>query len=83
MERRDVISARRFYEVADSGGLARAATAVGSTYDPIFLQGRGIRGLRGDANTAARWYEKAIEAGDAEARPRLDKLLHLSDKAAR
>ncbi len=71
----DVISARQFYELAASNGLAHAATAVGQTYDPNFLQGKGVRGALADARTAERWYEKAIDGGDAEARMRLDKLL--------
>ncbi len=37
MRQRDVIAARRFYEFAASAGVARAATAVGRTYDPLYL----------------------------------------------
>jgi hypothetical protein len=71
----DVISARQFYELAATNGLAHAATAVGQTYDPNFLQAKGVRGTFADAQTAERWYQKAIDGGDAEARMRLDKLL--------
>jgi hypothetical protein len=71
----DVISARRFYEVAASNDLAQAATAVGRTYDPIFLREKGVRGLLADAEAAKRWYQKAIDGGDVEARARLNKLL--------
>jgi hypothetical protein len=71
----DVISARQFYELAASNGLAHAATAVAGTYDPNFLQGKGVRGALADAEVAKRWYQKAIDGGDAEARTRLDKLL--------
>jgi hypothetical protein len=71
----DVISARQFYELAAASGLARAATAVGLTYDPDFLQARGVRGALADMAEARRWYRKAIDAGDPEARRRLDKLL--------
>jgi TPR repeat protein len=71
----DVISARQFYELAATNGFAPAAAAVGQTYDPNFLQGKGVRGALADAQTAERWYEKAIDGGDAEARMRLDKLL--------
>jgi hypothetical protein len=71
----DVISARQFYELAASNGLAHAATAVGRTYDPNFLQGKGVRGALADAEAAKRWYQKAIDGGDAEAPTRLDKLL--------
>ena len=71
----DVISARRFYELAASNGLSQAATAVGRTYDPIFLRDMRVWGLRPDAEAAKRWYEKAINGGDAEARSRLERLL--------
>ncbi len=71
----DVISARQFYELAAANGLARAATAVGRTYDPNFLQARGVRGALADMAEARRWYHKGIEGGDAEARLRLDMLL--------
>jgi hypothetical protein len=63
----DVISARRFYELAASNGLAQAAAAVGRTYDPIFLQAKGVRGGLADAEAAKRWYQKAIDGGDVEA----------------
>jgi hypothetical protein len=71
----DVISARQFYELAAANGLARAATAVGRTYDPDFLQARGVRGALADMAEARRWYHKGTEGGDAEARLRLDMLL--------
>ncbi|HTV38620.1 MAG TPA: hypothetical protein VMF12_19480 [Xanthobacteraceae bacterium] len=75
LQQGDVISARQFYELAAASGLARAATAVGGTYDPDFLQARGVRGALADMTEARRWYRKAIDAGDPEARLRLDKLL--------
>jgi hypothetical protein len=71
----DVISARQFYELAASNGLAHAATAVGQTYDPKFLQAKGVRGAFADAQMAKRWYQKAIDGGDGQARMRLDELL--------
>ena len=71
----DVISARQFYELAASNGFAHAATAVGQTYDPNFLRGKGVRGALADAEAAKQWYQKAIDGGDVEARMRLDKLL--------
>jgi hypothetical protein len=75
LQQGDVISARQFYELAAANGLARAATAVGLTYDPDFLQARRVRGALADMTEARRWYRKAIDAGDPEARLRLDKLL--------
>jgi TPR repeat protein len=76
--RGDVISARQFYELAASIGLAQAATAVGSTYDPNFLTARDIRGKFTDTEAAEQWYQKGIAGGDAEARLRLDKLLKVA-----
>jgi hypothetical protein len=70
----DVISARHFYELAAATGLARAATAVGQTYDPDYLRAKGVRGALADAEAAKHWYQKAIEAGDADARMRLEML---------
>jgi len=75
LARGDVISARQFYELAASLGLARAATAVGSTYDPNFVTARDVRGSFTDTEAAKQWYQKGIAGGDAEARSRLDKLL--------
>jgi TPR repeat protein len=80
----DVISARQFYELAASNGLAHAATAVGRTYDPNFLQGKGVRGTLADVEAAKRWYQRAIDGGEAEARTPLDKLLKVDHgKSAR
>jgi TPR repeat protein len=76
--RGDVISARQFYELAASIGLAQAATAVGSTYDPNFLTARDVRGKFTDTEAAEQWYQKGIAGGDAEARLRLDKLLKVA-----
>jgi hypothetical protein len=78
LQQGDVISARQFYELAAASGLARAATAVGRTYDPDFLQAKGVRGALANTAAAKRWYRKAIDAGDPEARLRLDKLLALT-----
>ena len=75
LARGDVISARQFYELAASMGLAHAATAVGSTYDPNFVTAGGVRGSFTDTEAAKQWYQKGIAGGDAEARSRLDKLL--------
>jgi len=81
MAHRDIITARRFYELAFAGGVPRAATGVGLTYDPIFLKENGVAGLKGDVDAAKRWYAKAIAAGDTQATPRLVKLLDLSSAA--
>jgi len=71
----DIAAARLFYERAAEGGSALAMTAVGQTYDPIYLEQLRVRGVRGDAKRAADWYRKAIAAGDPQAEVRLKRLL--------
>ncbi len=61
MRLRDVASARRFYELAASSGLPQAARAVAQTYDPKYLERLGVAGFPGDAQQAARWYDRASE----------------------
>jgi TPR repeat protein len=63
----DIVSARRFYEFAASSGIAAAATAVGQTYDPLYLKSAGVRGVKASPETARFWYEKAARQGDARA----------------
>jgi hypothetical protein len=70
MKQRDVIAARRLYEFAASAGVAGAATAVARTYDPLYLRQVGVRGVQGDAETALRWYKRAWQEADTEARTR-------------
>ena len=57
----DVSSARPFYERAAAAGDAQAALRLGATYDPSFLRGAGLLGIRGDEATAAYWYGRAGE----------------------
>ncbi len=63
----DIAAARLFFERAAEAGNAAAATAVGKTYDPLFLADAHARGLRGDPVAAARWYRQASAGGDGEA----------------
>ena len=71
----DIVAARGFYERAAEHGDAAAMTAVGKTYDPLFLEEMRVRGSRGDAGTAAEWYRRGGAAGDAEATQRLNRLI--------
>jgi TPR repeat protein len=70
MRQRDVIAARRFYEFAAAAGVAGAATAIARTYDPLYLQQVGVRGVQADPETALRWYKRARQEADTEARTR-------------
>lgn len=71
----DIVAARGFYEHAAEQGTAAAMTAVGKTYDPLFLEEMHVRGSRGDAGKAAEWYRRAGTAGDREAGQRLKRLI--------
>ncbi len=71
----DIVAARGFYEHAAEQGTAAAMTAVGKTYDPLFLEEMHVRGSRGDAGKAAEWYRRADAAGDREAGQRLKRLI--------
>jgi TPR repeat protein len=67
----DISAARLLYERAAVAGDSKAATAVGKTYDPVFLREIAARGVRPQPELAADWYRRALEAGDAEAGARL------------
>jgi hypothetical protein len=71
----DVVAARLFYQRAAEQGSAAAATAVGQTYDPFFLDQVHVRGARSDARAAEDWYRKAVAAGDRQAEARLKRLI--------
>ena len=67
----DISAARLLYERAASLGSAKAATALGKTYDPVFLASIQVSGLAPNRTAAATWYRKGAELGDAEAADRL------------
>jgi len=71
----DVESARTLLQRAAEAGDARAALALGSTYDPIMLSILHARGVTGDAFLARFWYRKASAFGSQEAQQRLDLLV--------
>jgi len=76
----DISAARLLYERAAAAGNARAATAAGKTYDPIFLQQIGALGVTPRPERAIRWYRQAIDAGDAEAEARMVRLQALGSR---
>jgi len=67
----DVVTARVPFERAAEAGDARAALALGATYDPAVLARLGVRGITADVAKARSWYEKARALGSAEAAGRL------------
>ena len=70
----DISAARLLYERAATLGSARAAIAVGKTFDPAFLATIHASGIPPDAAVAAIWYRKAAALGDSEAADRLARL---------
>ena len=70
----DISAARLLYERAAALGSAKAATALGKTYDPAFLASIQVSGLAPNPAAAASWYRKAADLGDTEAADRLTKL---------
>jgi hypothetical protein len=72
MRQGDVIAARRFYEMAAGAGMVQAATAIGRTFDPVYLRHIRVRGAFADGERAKQWYENAAKAGDMEALARIE-----------
>jgi TPR repeat protein len=67
----DVSAARLALERVAEAGEARAALALGATYDPAILKRMGMVGIRPDLDKARSWYERAAALGSAEANQRL------------
>lgn len=83
LARSDVTAARLFYRRAFDGGSIAAATAMGSTFDPIIFEQRNIRGIRADPAEALQWYRQAAQLGDADADARgLALIAYLRGRAA-
>ncbi len=78
----DVSAARLLYERAASAGSARAATAMGKTFDATVLAGIGAVGLSPDPALAALWYRRGLSLGDEDARTRLHPLPPAASHAA-
>jgi uncharacterized glyoxalase superfamily protein PhnB len=63
----DLDGARRAFLRAADNGLAEAALALGSTYDPAILARSGLKGASADPESAKRWYRRAHELTQAAA----------------
>jgi curved DNA-binding protein CbpA len=70
----DVGAARNLLQRAAEARDARAALALGATYDPIMLAILQAQGVAADLSLARDWYRKASEFGSREARERLNVL---------
>ncbi len=74
MKTGDLIIARQFYSRAFQMGAAEGAMGVAKTYDPTVFAEMKVQGITPDAVKAAEWYEKAKQAGVAEAEAALTTL---------
>jgi hypothetical protein len=78
----DVASARLFYRMAATKGSARGATAMGSTYDPVYMEQTGVVGPRPSPAEAIKWYRQAIDMGHRGAEVQLRELKNRLERAA-
>ncbi|MGI9523572.1 MAG: hypothetical protein ACR2PG_18220 [Hyphomicrobiaceae bacterium] len=67
-------TARQHYRRSADLGLASAAIALASTYDPTELEKLGIRDIPPEPEKARRWYKRAIALGATEIQQRLERL---------
>lgn len=70
----DIAAARMVYETMALKGSAKAAMAMGQTFDPNFLALFPLQGLKPDSAQAKTWYLKAIALGETLAQERLSDL---------
>jgi hypothetical protein len=70
----DVVTARIAFQRAAEAGDAKAAVALGATYDPTVLAKLGVVGISADVAKARSWYQKAEKLGSPDARQRLELL---------
>lgn len=73
----DIAAARLILGRAAEAQDARAALALGASFDPAVLRQLHVLGFRPDVAQARAWYEKAAEYGSAEASRRLAALPRL------
>jgi hypothetical protein len=73
----DATSARLFYKLAAANGSAAGAIAMGSTYDPIYLERDAVRGVKPEPGRALSWYRTAADLGDATAKARSAQLIEM------
>jgi curved DNA-binding protein CbpA len=67
----DIAAGRALLQRAAKADDARAAFALGATYDPIMLTILGAYSAAADVSLARDWYKKASELGSREAQERL------------
>jgi hypothetical protein len=70
----DLASARLLLSRAAEAGSVEAALELGTTFDPLVLQQRGVIGVEPDIARARKWYQRAAELGSTVATQQLAKL---------
>lgn len=70
----DFVSARLQFQRAADAGDAKAALALGATYDPNVLAKLGVMWIDADVDKARRWYQQAAHLGSPDAKRRLELL---------
>jgi hypothetical protein len=70
----DFAAARLVLRPAAEAGDQEAALLLGATFDPAAVSDLGALGLVPDPNMARAWYQRAMEAGSAEASRRIERL---------
>jgi hypothetical protein len=68
----DIEAARILLRRAAEAHDARAALALGATYDPIMLAKLKVQGIAGNTSLAREWYKTAAGFGSQEAQERLN-----------
>jgi TPR repeat protein len=68
--------------MAATKGSARGATAMGSTYDPVYMEQTGVVGPRPSPAEAIKWYRQAIDMGHRGAEVQLRELKNRLERAA-
>ncbi len=74
LDKSDISAARLVYESLALKGSAKAAFAMGQTFDPQFLNRFASQSLPPNLERARKWYRKAIELGSSDAQGRLSAL---------
>ncbi len=74
LKQRDISSARMILQYAATLGSGISAMALAETFDPNYLKGVNLHGVRGSRTDALKWYNMAARLGITEANARLTDL---------
>ena len=74
LKQRDISSARMILQYAATLGSGISAMALAETFDPNYLKGVNLHGVRGSRPDARKWYDMAARLGITEANARLTDL---------